>query len=162
MEPQYINDFKQWHALSEKERSRIFSGESHLPLPPNHAERIEALFGIKAVEFEHEALKGVPGYSAAATATFQREESLSLANCWATAAGIQMVREWLHAKPVPYSTKVKLLYDEAVVATEWKILVKYWDAFAGCVGVDMLVLDSTKSWICEFHHEDVATFRSYR
>ena len=162
MEPQQnVNEFRSWHELSEKERSRVFSGENYAPLPASHAERIEVLLGIKAVEFARETLKGVPGYSSTATTSFQREESLSLANCWTTAAGIQTVREWLHARSVPYSTKVYLLYNEAAVATEWKILVKYWDAFAWCIGVEMLVLDSTKSWVCEFHHEDVVTFRRY-
>ena len=53
------------------------------------------------------------------------------------------------------------MYDYVIVATEWKIVVKYWDAFFWAVGMEMLVLDTTKSWVCSFHHEDTLTFQRY-
>ncbi|MES2670562.1 MAG: hypothetical protein V4673_09125 [Pseudomonadota bacterium] len=152
---------KKWAALSNKEQSRIFTGESYLPLPSPHAERIEALFGIKAVQLGRELLKDVPGYSASANGKFQRNEMRSIADSWNSPQDVQATREWLHRRSVPYSTSIYLVYDEIVVATEWKLLVKYWDAFSWSVGVAMLALNERKSWVCEFHHEDVITFQSY-
>jgi hypothetical protein len=86
---------------------------------------------------------------------------LSTSESWRRIQDVQATREWLHQRGVPYSTNIYLVYGEAIVATEWKILVKYWDAFAWSVGFAMLALNESKSWVCEFHHEDVITFQSY-
>ena len=81
-----------------------------------------------------------------------------LDNVWGDQTKIAAVRDWLYQAGVPFSTQVFLLRHEEVVATDWKTLVRYWDAFARSVGVEMLIIDHTKSWLCTFHHEQVLTF----
>ena len=162
MSYQTANEFRAWPVLSEVERERIFTGEDYLPLPETHAQRIKAVFGQSAREIGKKLLSDVPGFSATATGRFQRTEMLNIAESWRSPKDVQVTREWLHQRGVPYSTDVYLVYHEAVVATHWKILLTYWDAFAWSVGFAMHALNQSQSWICEFHHEDVITFQSYR
>lgn len=156
----YMSLFRKWNSLSEAERD-FFVGDEYLPLDESHAERIEVLLGKEARGFIKEALCKAPGYSYAATSTCVQEKSIALADVWNDQIGIQGVRDWLHQTGVPLSSRVFLLYDTAVVSTDWEIVVAYWDAFAWSVGVEMIALDESKSWVCSFHHEDVITFRSY-
>ena len=150
-----------WDDLSPGERS-FFVGDNYLPLPQSHANRIAVLRGNAARDFIKEALYEVPGYSHAATSKFTSEKTVQLTDVWNDESRIQEVREWLYRSGIPYSTSVFLLYDNVVVLTDWKIVVRYWDAFAWSVGVEMVVVDSTKSWVCSFHHEEAITFWSYR
>lgn len=152
--------FKAWDELSEEDRW-FFVGEEYLPLDKSHAERISVLQSSEARELTRRLLYGVPGYSSVASSTFNHEESIHLEDVWGDEPKIQEVRDWLYRRGVPYSRRVYLLYDNLVVAADWKILVRYWDAFAWSVGVEMVALDSTKSWVCSFDHEQVITFRSY-
>lgn len=158
---QYETHFQPWDHLSEEQREKFFIGDEYLPLPEAHADRIRVLQGTAAREFIKQALAGVPGYSSSATSSFTKEESTLLSDVWNDPQKIQQVRDWLHHRGLGYSTPVYLLYDDLVVATDWKIVVRYWDALAWSVGVEMLALDATKSWACSFHHEDVITFLSY-
>ena len=96
----------------------------------------------------------MPRYSIDATADFKHKKVCLIYDLWDD-KGIAL------NTGVPFSTPVYLLYHEEVIATEWKILVRYWDAFACNVGVAMLVVDSSKSWACEFDHNDVITFMRY-
>jgi len=159
---EYEDQFHSWEHLSVKQREEFFIGEEYLPLPPTHADRIRVLHGAPARELIKKALVGFPGYSSTATSKFTREESILLTDVWNDQSKIQQVRDWLHNKGLSYSSLVHLLYDDLVVATDWKIVVKYWDAFAWRVGIEMLALDSTKSWACSFHHEDAITFSSHK
>ena len=156
----YAQHFKRWDRLSEAERD-FFVGDEYLPLNSAHAERIEILQGHEAREFIREALHKVPGYSPTATSAFVQEKHITIIDVWNDKAKIQEVRDWLYHTGVPFSRRVFLLYDNRVVSTDWKIVVKYWDALAWNVGVEMLALDESKTWVCSFHHEDVITFRSY-
>lgn len=151
--------FKTWDELSEEERW-FFVGDEYLPLDKSHAERITVLQSSEARELTRRLLHRVPGYSSASS-VFTHEESIHLEDVWNDKTRIQEVRDWLYRRGVPYSRRIYLLYDNLVVATDWKILVRYWDAFAWSVGVEMIALDSTKSWVCSFDHEQVITFRSY-
>ena len=157
----YADNFSRWNDLSVSERT-FFVGDNYLPLPQSHANRIAVLRGSPAREFIREAIYGLPGYSPAATENFTSEESVHLTDVWNDESRVQEVRQWLHDRRIPYPTQVFLLYDNLVVVTDWKSVVRYWDAFAWSVGVEMMAVDSTKSWVCSFHHEEVITFRSYR
>jgi hypothetical protein len=153
-----LNEFKPWSQLSDGERASFFVGPDYLPLCDSHSERISALRGIKAVEFSKAILRDVPGYSVTSRPQFPQERDWCFHDEWNSEEGIQKTREWLHDLGVPYATRIFLIYHELVVQTEWKILVRYWDAFASNVGVAMLALDTTKSWVCCFHHEGFITF----
>jgi hypothetical protein len=158
---EYEKHFQPWNVLSEEQRKEFFVGDEYLPLPTTHADRIRVLQGAKAREFTKQALVGVPGYSSSASSNFTNEESVLLSEVWNDQQKIQQVRDWLHHRGLSYPTPVHLLYDDLVVATDWKIVVKYWDALAWSVGVEMLALDTSRSWVCSFHHEDVITFSTY-
>lgn len=155
----FLPQFTPWAELREAQRS-FFVGDEYLPLPEAHATRIFRLHGIAAVEFIRRALYKVPSYSIAATGDFKFVEQCFIEKLW-DEKGIAQVRGWLFNTGVPFSTPVYLLYHEEVIATEWKILVRYWDAFACNVGVAMVVVDNSKSWACEFDHNDVITFMRY-
>lgn len=153
----YFKEFTAWDALTEPQRS-FFCGDDYLPLLPSHAARISRLHGIRAVEFIRFALYQMPSYSPFAQTDFKHKQIMLLEDVWGDQARIAAVRDWLYQTGVPFSTQVFLLRHEEVIATDWKILVLYWDAFAWSVGVEMLVVDQTKSWLCTFHHEQVITF----
>lgn len=156
----YAPHFRKWNSLSETERN-FFVGDEYLPLNKSHADRIEVLLGKDARDFVKEALYKVPGYSYAATSSYVHEKHVMLSDVWNDPIKIQGVRDWLYQTGVPFSNRVFLLYDSVVVSTDWKIVVKYWDAFAWSVGMEMVALDESRSWVCSFHHEEVITFRSY-
>lgn len=156
----YFEEFTAWDLLTEQQRS-FFWGEDYLPLPPSHAARISRLHGIRAVEFIRLALYQLPNYSLAALTDFKHKQVVLLEDVWGDQTKIAEVRDWLYQTSVPFSTQVFLLRHEEVIATDWKTLVLYWDAFAWSVGVEMLVVDQTKSWLCTFHHEQVITFMRY-
>ena len=158
---EYEPYFIQWSSLTEEQRDLFFIGDEYLPLPDSHADRIKVLIGAEARSFMGEALHAVPGYSSAATSIFVQEKFISTADVWTDEAKVQAVRDWLYHTGVPFSRRVFLLYDRLVVSTDWKIVVKYWDAFAWSVGVATLILDESKTWVCRFDHEDVITFSSY-
>ncbi|MEC7121096.1 MAG: hypothetical protein VXW65_14510 [Pseudomonadota bacterium] len=151
----YFKEFTAWDALSERQRS-FFYGDDYLPLPASHAARISRLHGIRAVEFIRLALYQMPNNTSFALTDFKHEQVMLLEGVWGDQARITAVRDWLYQTGMPFSTQVFLLRHEEVIATDWKTLVRYWDAFAWSVGVDQ-----TKSWLCAFHHEQVMTFMRY-
>lgn len=158
----FLPQFIPWDELKEEQKNRFFFDEE-LPLPEAHAARISVLHGKAASEFIGEALDNVPYpyYWFGNKGDFKHFEKYPLFNV-GSEESIAQVREWLFKTGVPFSTLVYLLYDAPrVVSTEWKILVRYWDAFAWSVGMAMVVVDDTTSWFCEFHHEDVITFKRY-
>ena len=119
------------------------------------------MLGKEARDFIKEALYRVPGYSCAATSSYLCEKYVLLSGVWSDPIRIQCIRDWLYQTGVPFSNRVFLLYDNAVVSTDWKIVVRYWDAFAWSVGMEMVALDESRPWVCSFHHEEIITFRSY-
>ncbi len=126
-----------------------------------HKNRIFTCTGKNAREFRADALSKIPEYSYLVSSPNRKEVSLSIIDAWGDPEKEQEVRSWLYGLGIPYSKEVYLLYDNQVVRTEWKILVKYWDCFANNVGMVMVVVDSSWSWACEFHHEDVISFYDY-
>ncbi|MEM7332474.1 MAG: hypothetical protein AAF490_10295 [Chloroflexota bacterium] len=152
--------FKEWSLLTDKERA-FFFGDEYLPLPRNHANRISIIKDSLALKFTKIALDKVPTYSINSDANFKNEMTINLDEVWGKEQKIQDVRNWLFERGIPFSRTIYLLYSDIVVKTDWKTLVNYWDAFGDSVGVEMLAIDSTKSWLCSFHHENVITFYSY-
>lgn len=45
-----------------------------------------------------------------------------------------------------------------VVQTTWRMVVRYWDAFAWSVGFKMIAVDQTLRWACCFHDEELIVF----
>ncbi len=79
-----------------------------------------------------------------------------------TTVGIQAVRAWLHGQGVPYKTTIYAFYDQdQILAMPWRLLLKYWDAFAWRVGYSMIATDASCQWACMFHHENVIEFGAY-
>ena len=87
-------------------------------------------------------------------------EKKSLHDKWNLESGIQEVRQWLYSLGMSFSQNIFLLYSDRIILTSWKILVKYWDAFAWSVGFAMYV-DTSMNWICEFNHEDMITYSAF-
>ena len=158
---EYENKFKKWDSLSENERD-FFVGDEYLPLPSDIAERISVIKGRLSRELSKELLANVPGISSNINPEHFSKEDICLENAWGNTQGTQQVREWLYKKGIPFSRTVYLVYDRGfTVKTDWKTVVKYWDAFAWSVGMAMFAIDSSKQWSCEFNHEDYIHFYRY-
>jgi len=57
---------------------------------------------------------------------------------------------------------VYLFYDRAMILSmPWKIVLRYWNAWAWSVGYSMIAVDSTCQWACMFHHENMIEFGRY-
>lgn len=123
-------------------------------LAEEDAAQISVLYGDAATRFITNILEAVPGYSTTANRHILQQDSLNLAQLAGQANESEVVRQWLYQTGVPVAAPVYVLYQAHnefwVVATTWRILVNYWEAFTFGVAVDMLVLDSTKDWLCRF------------
>lgn len=126
-----------------------FCCESYLPLPAQHARLIWKL--------EPEQARRVIFKQRQMTQP-KREQCLRIHDQWRSP---EFVRQWLHDQAVPYKTPVYLFYEQTVIHTIWKLVVLYWDAWAWDIGPHMTVTDLSSNWECEFHHENVITFRSH-
>lgn len=152
-------NFKNWINCSEKEKG-FFCGHEYLPFHSNESDRIAVLTGPEARELRKKAFCQIPEYLVG-NVEKRKGTTVLLSEVWGNEEEIQKIREWLYNTGVPFSETVYLLYDNQVVKTEWKILVKFWDAFAWNVGVAMVATDFSGMWACEFHHEDAITFYQY-
>ena len=82
---------------------------------------------------------------------------------WNTEDGNQSVGQWIHDLGIPYDTITYLFYDRPVIlCMPWRLLVKYWTAWAWSVGYAMTAVDSSGQRACMFHHENVIQFGSYK
>ena len=147
-------------ALTEEQQS-FFIGDEYLPLPDSHDKQIILLDKESAQRVKQYAASGLSNTHVGDLSRFPLLDEKLLRDKWDSASGVQNVRQWLHDLGVPYSRDVFLWYDQQVVATPWKLVVRYWDAFAWNVGVAMHAFDHTLSWVCEFHHEDVISFYAF-
>ncbi len=153
-------EFKSWDILNENEKSFLLEEDIKL-FHSNHIQRISILERKYRDKFAKNALDKLPSFSKSTTAKFSSIETFNLYDVWGDNEETAKVSKWLHNRGIPYSTTVYLLYSNVVVKTDWKTVVKYWDAFAWSVGVHMLALDLSKNWVCEFHHEDTIVFYSH-
>ena len=92
---------------------------------------------------------------------FPYVEKKSLHDKWNSGSGIQEVRQWFYSLGIAFDRNIFLLYSDKIILTCWKILVKYWDAFAYSIGFAMYALDTSMNWICEFNHEDMITYSAF-
>ncbi|MEM7591250.1 MAG: hypothetical protein AAF383_06990 [Cyanobacteria bacterium P01_A01_bin.83] len=151
---------KTFNELSEKETG-FFTGDEYLPLPNDHALQIIILDRESLAMVKSLAMSRFNEYLVYGCNSFSYVQKKPLHDKWNSELGIQEVRQWLYDLGIPFSQKVFLLYSDNMIVTSWKILVKYWDAFAWSVGVAMYAFDTSMNWICEFHHEDVITYSTF-
>ena len=103
-----------------------------------------------------------PGWPDRTDERFEQEAELAIGDCWDDPARRAEVRRWLFERSVPFGRTVYLLYErDRVVQATWRMVVRYWDAFAYSVGLSMVAVDYTLQWACCFHHEEVIIFGSH-
>jgi hypothetical protein len=153
-----------WPELSERERLVFSFDDEYLPLHPNHAAQINLLAPEDAARVVSYGFAGIPaGWPDVSDQRFTYEARLRINDNWNDEARRDEVRRWLADRGVPFSRTVYLLYErDRVVQATWRMVVRYWEAFAWSVGYAMLVVDHTLQWACCFHHEDVIVFGSYK
>jgi hypothetical protein len=149
--------------LPERDRSFFSFGDDYLPLPPSHATQISLLYHADAKRVAAWAFSSIPpGWPDCTDQRFEREEELSVSECWDDAGRRADVRRWLFDRGIPFRRIVYLLYErDRVVQATWRMIVRYWDAFAWSVGYAMVTVDHTLQWACCFHHEDMIVFGSH-
>jgi hypothetical protein len=155
---------RRWDDLPERDRDFFCFGDDYLPLHPNHAAQIALLVRADADRLIGWAFSAIPaGWPDRTDQRFEREEQLSVRDCWNDAGHRSEVRRWLFDCGIPFNRTVYLMYELGrVVQTTWHQLIRYWDAFAWSVGYAMVVVDHTLDWACCFHHEDVIVFGTRR
>jgi hypothetical protein len=151
-----------WSELPEQERDFFCFEDEYLLLHPNHAAQIALLAPADAARLASWAFAAIPpGWPDRTNERFQFEEHRSTHECWIDPARRAEVRHWLFDRGLPFRRTVYLIYErDRVVQTTWRMVIRYWDAFAWPVGYAMLVVDHTLDWACCFHHEDVIVFGS--
>jgi len=152
-----------WNELPESQREFFCFKDEYLPLPNEHALRIQRLTPDSAQRVWQWLCPSLPPQWPESDPHFSNETVFRLDHDnWNTDAGVQTVRQWLHDRSVPYASDVFLMYDtHRIVRMPWKLLVKYWDALAWSVGYAMIAMDHTRQWACCFHHENVILFGAY-
>ena len=149
-----------WTELSEPDRRFFCFQDDYLPLPAAHAAQIRLVAPEDGGRVRQWAWAAIPhGWPDATEHRFPAEQKLNIQNCWNEERELARVRQWLHDRGIPFEREIYLLFDhDQVVQTTWKILVRYWDAFAWSVGYAMVAVDSTLQWAICFHHEEVIVF----
>ena len=151
-----------WDELSESDRDFFCFADDYLPLHPNHAAQIGLLAPADAARVIDWAFEAIPSGWPEGTERYEHEANRGLRDCWNDAARRAQVRQWLFERGIPFRRTVYLLYErKLVVQTSWRMVVRYWDAFAWSVGYSMEAVDHTRQWACCFHHEDVIVFGSH-
>ena len=148
----YENKFKSWKSYKELPFGLSFLNDE-FEIENYLAERTTFLKGFEATEFARLFFKEMPK-------PFKYEKFLNIVDSWNSDEEIAKVREWLFELKIPFDQDIYMLYDENVIKTKWKVFVKYWDVFSWSVGFSLNIVDQTRSWMLEVHHEDVLTFYS--
>jgi hypothetical protein len=152
-----------WSQLSEHELDFFCDTDEYLPLHPNHAAQIALLVPADAATLAAWAFAAMPsGWPDVTDQRFEFEEHRRVHDSWDDPVRRAEVRDWLFRRGIPLRRIVYLIYDrERVVETTWRMLIRYWDAFAWPVGDAMFAVDHSLQWACCFHHEEVITFGSH-
>lgn len=152
-----------WPELSEPDRSFFSFGDAYCPLPASHAAQISLLVPADAKRVAAWAFSAIPpGWPDHTDARFMYEKQLNISGCWDDAGRRADVRRWLFDCGIPFRRTVYLLYErDRVVQTTWRMVVRYWDAFAWSVGYAMVTVDHALQWACCFHHEDMIVFGTH-
>ncbi len=161
----FSTGFMLWPELTQQQKSFFYLADN-ATLADVDAAQMSVLHGDAAASFITAILEGMPSYSATASRQVLHKDSLNLVALAGQANESEAVRQWLYQTGVPVAAPVYVLYQAHnefwVVVTAWQILVSYWDAFTFSVAVDMLVLDSSKNWLCRFQVEaEVISFVRY-
>jgi hypothetical protein len=155
---------RSWDELADHERGFFCFQDEYLPLHPNHAAQIGLLSHADATRVWSWAFETLPPrWPDCIEQPFAYIERCYVIDSWNDAGRRGAVRRWLFQRGVPFKRVVYLLYDrDQVVQTTWRMVVRYWDAFAWAVGYAMVAVDHTRQWACCVHHEDVFVFGSHR
>lgn len=148
----YENKFKSWKSYTELPFGLSFLNDKY-EIENYLAERTTFLKGFEATEFARLFFKEMPK-------PFKYEKFLNIVDSWNSDEEIGRVCEWLFQLSIPFDQDIYMLYDENVIKTKWKVFVKYWDIFSWSVGFSLNIVDQTRSWMLEVHHEEVMTFYS--
>ena len=148
----YENKFQNWQSYTELPfgldfLTHEFEIEKYL------AERTAFLKGFEATEFSRLFFKEMPK-------PFKYEKFLNIVDSWNSNYEIAGVRVWLFELKIPFDQDIYMLYDDVVLKTKWKVFVKHWDIFSWSVGFSLNIVDQTRSWMLEVHHERVINFYS--
>jgi hypothetical protein len=151
-----------WSDLPEQERAFFCFGDDSLPLHPDHAAQIALLAPADADRMASWAFGAIPpGWPDRTDQRFESEEQLVIHRPWNDPVRRAEVRRWLFDRGIPFRRTVYLMYERSqVVQTTWRMVVRYWEAFAWSVGYAMVAVDHTLQWACCFHHEEVIVFGS--
>ena len=144
----YENRFKSWQNYDELPFS-LFILVDELELEQYLSQCITFLKGFEAAEFTRLIHK-----------EFKNEECFNISESWNSDIKIAQVRKWLFQRKIPFDQDIYMLYGENVIKTKWKVFVKHWNIFSWSVGISLNIVDQTRSWLLEVHHEDVLTFYS--
>lgn len=148
----YENRFKSWQNYDELPFS-LFILVDELELKQYLSQRVAFLKGFEAAEFTRLIHKEIPKL-------FKNEECFNISESWNSDIKIAQVRKWLFQRKIPFDQDIYMLYGENVIKTKWKVFVKHWNIFSWSVGISLNIVDQTRSWLLEVHHEDVLTFYS--
>lgn len=148
----YENKFKSWENYAELPFGLSFLGDE-LELEKYFSQRLKFLKGFEATEFIRLIYKEIPK-------SFRNKIILDIADSWSADIEIAKIREWLFQCKIPFDQDIYMLYDENVIKTKWKVFVKYWDIFSWSIGISLKIIDHTRSWLLEVHHENILTFYS--
>ncbi len=150
---------RRFDELTERERG-FFVGDEYLPLSPNHCERIKLLSRVDALRIWDWMPLRHRNFWPSPKPTFTHQDSLLLK--WDRDEDPE-VRDWLWGRGIPFGREIFILHDDrrTVIQTDWKMLVRYWDAFSWSVGVEALVIDRSLTWCCHLHHESVLIFETF-
>ena len=150
----YENKFKRWENYAELP-SGLFFLIDESALETYLSKRTSFLKGFEATEFIRLVSKEIPK-------SFADKIMLDISESWNSDKEIAKVREWLFQCKIAFDQDIYMLYDEHVIKTKWKVFVRHWDIFSWSVGMSLNVIDHTRSWCLEVHHEDVLTFYSLK
>lgn len=148
----YENKFKSWKSYKELPFGLSFLNDE-FEIENYLAERTTFLKGFEATEFARLFFKEMPK-------PFKYEKFLNIVDSWNSDEEIAKVREWLFELKILFDQDIYMLYDENFLKTKWKVFVKHWDIFSWSVGFSLNIVDQTRSWMLEIHHEHVMTFNS--
>lgn len=152
-----------WNDMTELERDFFCFQDEYLPLPDTHASQIRRIRPDDARRIWEWLGPSIPqGWPELKPDFTHRTEFELDSENFNSSDGVQIVRQWLHERGIPYSNDVFLVYEaNRIIQMPWKIFVRYWDALSWSVGYSMIAMDHTRQWACCIHHENWIVFGTY-
>jgi hypothetical protein len=152
-----------WDELLKWDRSFFCFTDDYLPLHPNHAAQIGLLTPADASRLSEWVFEAIPpGWPERGEQRFKYGARIVVRDSWHDTVRRSDVRRWLYQRGIPFRRTIYLIYERnQVVQTSWRMVVRYWDAFAWSVGYAMIAVDHTLEWACCFHHEEVFIFGTH-